>query len=63
MIEILPYSENDFSGMEAAHDAARMQELTLAGLAEAFLPLLFHRANHVSLHFAPFPGAELVPAV
>ena len=39
MIEILPYSENDFSGMEAAHDAARMQELTLAGLAEAFLPL------------------------
>ena len=39
MIEILPYCEEDFSGMEAAHDAARVQELTLAGLADAFLPL------------------------
>ncbi len=39
MIDISPYSPADWEGIEKAHDAARMQELTLAGLEEAFLPL------------------------
>lgn len=36
---IRPYEERDWPAIEAIHDAARMQELTLAGLAEAFIPL------------------------
>lgn len=39
MIEILPYCPEDWAGIEDAHDAARMQELTYAGLEAAFLPL------------------------
>lgn len=36
---IRPYEERDWPAIEAIHDAARMQELTLAHLAEAFIPL------------------------
>ncbi|MGN0778006.1 MAG: GNAT family N-acetyltransferase [Aristaeellaceae bacterium] len=36
---IRPYEERDWQAIEAIHDAARMQELTLAGLADAFIPL------------------------
>lgn len=39
MITILPYTPDDWTGIEAAHDAARMQELACAGLTAAFLPL------------------------
>jgi ribosomal protein S18 acetylase RimI-like enzyme len=39
MLEIVPYASVDWAGMEAAHDAARLQELTYAGLKAAFLPL------------------------
>lgn len=39
MIEILPYTPGDWAGIEKAHDSARMQELTYAGLEKAFLPL------------------------
>ena len=39
MIEIIPYEQTDWASIEKAHDAARMQELTLAGLADALLPL------------------------
>ena len=39
MIEIMPYEQSDWASIEKAHDAARMQELTLAGLVDAFLPL------------------------
>lgn len=38
-INIRPYEERDWTAIEAIHDAARMQELTLASLAEAFIPL------------------------
>ncbi|MGN0972032.1 MAG: GNAT family N-acetyltransferase [Aristaeellaceae bacterium] len=36
---IRPYEARDWPAIEAIHDAARMQELTLAHLAEAFIPL------------------------
>ena len=36
---IRTYEERDWPAIEAIHDAARMQELTLAQLAEAFIPL------------------------
>lgn len=39
MIEIMPYEQSDWAAIEKAHDAARMQELTYAGLVDAFLPL------------------------
>lgn len=39
MIEIRAYTPADWQAIEEIHDAARLQELTLAGLAEAFLPL------------------------
>lgn len=38
-ILIRPYEERDWAAIEAIHDAARVQELALAGLSEAFLPL------------------------
>ena len=38
-IIIRPYEERDWPAIEAIHDGARMQELTLAQLAEAFIPL------------------------
>ncbi|MGN1019775.1 MAG: GNAT family N-acetyltransferase [Aristaeellaceae bacterium] len=38
-ISIRPYAERDWAAIEAIHDAARAQELTLASLAEAFVPL------------------------
>lgn len=38
-ILIRPYEARDWPAIEAIHDAARMQELTLAHLAEAFIPL------------------------
>lgn len=39
MITVAPYEPAHWAGIEAAHDAARMQELRLAGLQAAFLPL------------------------
>lgn len=39
MIAIQAYTPADWQAIEEIHDAARLQELTLAGLAEAFLPL------------------------
>lgn len=36
---IRPYRPEDLPRLSAIHDAARLQELRLAGLAEAFLPL------------------------
>lgn len=39
MLEIKPYVPAFWQGIEKVHDAARMQELTLAGLEDAFLPL------------------------
>ena len=36
---IRPYEDRDWAAIEAIHDEARMQELTLAGLADAFIPL------------------------
>ncbi len=39
MLDITMYSREDWSGIQWVHDAARMQELTLAELEEAFLPL------------------------
>ena len=38
-ILIRPYEARDWPAIEAIHDAASMQELTLAHLAEAFIPL------------------------
>lgn len=38
-IKIREYMESDFGRLCEIHDKARMQELSLAGLAEAFLPL------------------------
>ena len=38
-ILIRPYEERDWEAIETIHDAARVQELALAGLSEAFLPL------------------------
>lgn len=38
-ITIRPYREEDFDRLCQIHDPARMQELTLAGLTDAFLPL------------------------
>ena len=39
MVTIIPYEDACWTGIEKAHDAARMQELRYAGLEEAFLPL------------------------
>lgn len=39
MVTIEPYSPRYWEQIQAAHDGARMQELTLAGLEGAFLPL------------------------
>ena len=36
---IQPYEPKYWEGIQAVHDPARMQELTLAGLEAAFLPL------------------------
>ncbi len=38
-LTIRPYRPEDWSRLAAVHDAARLQELWLAGLEEAFLPL------------------------
>ena len=38
-MEIIRYSCEYWEGIEQAHDAARKQELALAGLEDAFLPL------------------------
>lgn len=38
-MNIVPYTPAHWQQIQAAHDAARMQELTYAGLEEAFLPL------------------------
>ena len=38
-MRIVPYSPEYWEGIQAVHDPARMQELTLAGLEAAFLPL------------------------
>lgn len=38
-MEIISYSPEYWEGIQAVHDPARMQELTLAGLEDAFLPL------------------------
>lgn len=39
MLKIRTYEEKDWDAIRRAHDAARQQELALAGLPEAFLPL------------------------
>lgn len=39
MVTIVPYEDAHWAGIEKAHDAARMQELSYAGLEAAFLPL------------------------
>lgn len=36
---IRPYQNTDFPALESIHDPARMNELSLAGLSPAFLPL------------------------
>ena len=38
-IVVRDYRREDWSGLQAIHDAARKNELRLAGLEEAFLPL------------------------
>ena len=38
-IQIRPYQDTDFADLCKIHDPARQSELTLAGLADAFLPL------------------------
>lgn len=38
-MEIRRYCQEDWPALQKIHDPARMQELTLAGLEEAFLPL------------------------
>ena len=38
-IEIRPYRDSDWPRLCAIHDAARKNELALAGLSDAFLPL------------------------
>lgn len=38
-VSIRPYAETDFPSLEKIHDPARKNELRLAGLAGAFLPL------------------------
>ena len=38
-LTIRPYRPEDWSRLAAVHDDARLQELRLAGLEEAFLPL------------------------
>lgn len=38
-MEILPYTPEYWEDIQAVHDAARQQELALAGLDAAFLPL------------------------
>ncbi len=38
-MEIVSYVQEYWKGIQAVHDPARMQELTLAGLEDAFLPL------------------------
>ena len=39
MLQIKPYEPAFWQGIEKVHDAARVQELALAGLPDAFLPL------------------------
>lgn len=39
MISVLPYTPGHWEAIQAAHDPARMQELSAAGLEKAFLPL------------------------
>ena len=39
LISIRDYREADWARLQAIHDAARMDELRLAGLAPAFVPL------------------------
>ena len=39
MITVRDYCESDWDSIRRIHDAARMNELKLAGLEEAFLPL------------------------
>ena len=38
-ITIRPYRDADYPRLRAIHDAARQNELALAGLSDAFLPL------------------------
>lgn len=38
-MEIIPYTSKYWEDIQEIHDGARMQELTLAGLEAAFLPL------------------------
>lgn len=72
-ISIRDYRESDWPRLQAIHDAARMDELRLAGLEAAFLPLsvaaqregLFEYALRVAelegeaAGFAAFAGDEL----
>lgn len=72
-ITIRDYRESDWPRLQAIHDAARMDELRLAGLADAFLPLsvaaeregLFEYALRVAeldrdaVGFSAFTGDEL----
>ena len=39
MIAVRPYEQRDWLRIEAIHDQARRQELALAGLEAAFVPL------------------------
>ena len=39
MLKIRAYEPEDWLAIQKAHDAARQQELALAGLPQAFLPL------------------------
>lgn len=39
MRSVRPYREEDWTAIKAIHDAARRNELALAGLPEAFIPL------------------------
>lgn len=73
MTEIIPYTPADWADIQTAHDPARMQELTYAGLGEAFLPLsvaaeregLFDysvyvaRQDHRTVGFVAFTEEEL----
>ena len=38
-MEIIPYSPEFWEDIQTVHDGARIQELTHAGLEDAFLPL------------------------
>ena len=73
LVTIRDYRESDWPRLQAIHDAARMDELRLAGLEGAFLPLsvaaeregLFEYALRVAeldaaaAGFAAFTGDEL----